>query len=159
MRVGTVEVPGSRAFLLGTLITFAIVALAGILTALPLPVVGLIVFVGWAIGLVAGAVGGGYTARSAGVESGGDGAKVGTLVGGLGNALGAVVGILALVVSALVGFEETTIPSQSPGAPPTTVGSEEVLLAVVLVGGIGLVTGTIMALIGGAIGGYVSTRL
>lgn len=159
MKVGGVPVPGSRAFLLGTGVTFGIVALAGIVTALPVPLVGLLLFVGWGIGFVAGVAGGAVAASSGNVETGGDGAKIGTLVGGLGNLAGAVVGVVAFAVAALVGFESTTVPAQAPGGSPTTIGSGDLLIGIVLVGGVGLVTGTVTALIGGAVGGFVGSRI
>lgn len=159
MQVGSVEVPGSRSFQVGVAITFGIVAIAGILTALPIPVVGAIVILGgWAIGGIAGIIGGAYVASSSNLTEGGDGAKIGALTGGLGNAVGAVIGIVALAIAAAV-QGGTSIPAQTPGGSPTTVGSGQIVLGVVIIGLVGLVSGTIAATIGGVIGGYVGTRL
>lgn len=158
MEISTVEVPGSRTFIGGTAITFVIVALAGIAAALLKKYDVLILLLGWGIGLVAGGVGGGYTSWAAGVETGGDGATVGTLTGGLGNALGAIVGITALFVVFAMGETNGHYLLSTP-ARDTSLTTAGQLQAIVSAGTLGFLTGTLVALIGGAIGGYAGTRL
>jgi hypothetical protein len=143
---------GSDGFRKGTALTAGVVLVASLAWFVP-EVGSLLILVGWLVGGIAGLAGGFYGASQ---DPTVDGWKVGAAAGGLGNVVGGILGsvvqVLLGVVLSIGSIQETA--TQAPELGASVAGAFLFFYAILAL--IGLVTGTVCAVLGGLAGGALA---